>query len=373
MTTPFPEHRTYGVELETQRPSGVSNTNVCDRIRAAGIPCTVGHSHTSRNEPGKWLVKPDGSIRPYGQGAEIVSPILVGSAGFDQIERVCAAAGGIGLRITSECGLHVHVGAADVMIAPQRKLAVVYSDHEVIIDSLMPLGRRGSSNTYCKSIKNATHAQIANATRTSDLAMVLAGYSSSRYSRSRHNLKFYKVNFSSHWHRRTIEFRHHSGTINARKVINWVKFCVRMVQHAHDHPTIVIGGRTVSRPMASWGENARGGQAIFRALLLRPEGATRDEIFAATGWHRGSLSMRNMARLAGIELRSSRVFGSKAKRYYGAIRGAEVVIDAAAPMAPPAPTFDGLMDMIGCEPPEVEYWVARRNELAQRHGQELTP
>src|SRR5262249_20795119 len=64
-----------------------------------------------------------------------------------------------------------------------------------------------------------------------------------------------------------------------------------------------------------------GGNRLCRRRLVvtlwtRPEGATRDEVFAATGWAAGSLSMVRFARENGVVLRRTRLENG-AYRYYG--------------------------------------------------------
>lgn len=47
----------------------------------------------------------------------------------------------------------------------------------------------------------------------------------SRMKRDKHGKdRYFGLNFNSHFFRGTIEFRYHSGTVNAKKILNWVKF-----------------------------------------------------------------------------------------------------------------------------------------------------
>lgn len=46
--------------------------------------------------------------------------------------------------------------------------------------------------------------------------------------------RYYGTNFQSHFYRGTIEFRYHSGTVNAKKIKHWALLCQSLVQTAID-------------------------------------------------------------------------------------------------------------------------------------------
>lgn len=331
--------RKFGVELEVSTSLGAAV--VARIINEAGVQCRyAGYTHATSSN---WKVVTDASI--VGPGCEVVSPILTGEDGLQEVARVCDILKAAGCVVNRSCGFHVHVDARDVEVAAIRKLTVNYIDFEGVVDSLLPPTRRGSANSYCRSITHVSKSAIAAANSVQAVARNFGG-------------RFVKLNLESFWRHGTVEFRHHSGTVEAQKAVNWVKFCLRMVDAAVADPIInVVSTPALSTPILNSEASRR---ATFVRLLLRPEGATRDEIFSATGWRRGSLSMRRFANEAGLELSSRRSFG-RVRRYYGRLRGAQVS-QVAAPATPA--TLVSLFDLLGMDDSERTYWTGRRDLFA---------
>lgn len=89
----------------------------------------------------------------------------------------------------------------------------------MVIDSFMPLSRRGESNTYCKSLRiNGAETIINQATSLQQIRVNLV-----------HSSRYYKINCESYWRHSTIEFRQHSGTIEYAKISNWILFLARLI------------------------------------------------------------------------------------------------------------------------------------------------
>jgi hypothetical protein len=44
--------------------------------------------------------------------------------------------------------------------------------------------------------------------------------------------RYYKLNMTAFWRHRTIEFRQHSGTVDADKAINWIRLLIQFVNRA---------------------------------------------------------------------------------------------------------------------------------------------
>lgn len=257
----------YGIEIEAILPPGVSYQQLAVIIEGAGVPCYyVSYSHTT--ERAKWKVVTDGSLSAGvggGSGVEVVSPPLT-EAGFDQIEKVCRALASIGARVNRSCGLHVHIGARTLSVPTLKKLASLYIENEPVIDRLLPPSRRGNANNYCKSITGANVAALASA---SDLRGITNAIGGGRY---------VKLNFEAFWRHGTVEFRQHSGTIDAVKIIEWIKFCSKMVAAAAREastPIPVPAGTTLA-PSPYW-RKGRQRRALF-TLLSRPEGVTSEEL-----------------------------------------------------------------------------------------------
>jgi hypothetical protein len=215
---------TFGVELEFILGPGTSRDDLARRMTAAGVTCT-SESYNHRTGP-SWKITTDGSVDPhYINGFEVVSPILRGDDGFRQTKIVCDILKATGCKVNKKCGLHVHVGAGDWELSAFKNLVLLYKQAEPSIDSFMAPSRRASENQYCKSLHvNAAALHIAN---TMDDVARACGQEPGR-DNVRGVGRYRKINLQCYWQHGTVEFRHHQGTVEADKVINWTKLCLRM-------------------------------------------------------------------------------------------------------------------------------------------------
>lgn len=345
---------TYGVEIECIVPTprdgnyreigAQRGPQVAAAIEAKGVACWyAGYTHTTDHR--RWKIVTDGSLRvPTGYtGLEIVSPPLAdGPEGFETIGKVCDALRELGATVNRSCGLHVHVSARHLSLAAQRKLAVLYADHEDVIDSLVPRSRRGTNNAYTLPVKGLEFSKIVAAQRAEEIASAI-----------RFGARHVKLNFNAFFRYGTVEFRHHSGTVDTEKIAKWVNFCIGMVQAAERtaHEPLVT---TVQPTMSEYWRHGRRTQAIFR-LLTRPEGVTSEEARIELGvrsrpnirWH----LVRAGAPVAAIGRRQGReVFrlGNQPQQI---------------PVQRPTPTLESLLDLLALSDDDKAFWTTRRNSL----------
>lgn len=209
----FNTQRTFGVEIEFL--STVERSLVARKLREAGVPAfEEGYNHENKNY---WKIIRDGSC-----GNEAVSPILKGYEGLEQIKTVCKVMNQLHCQVNIKCGLHVHHGVGDYNIKHFKNLYIAYSKYENLLDSLMPNSRRKDTNTYCKSmLKNRPYNYIAEDISKCKTLDDIRNLYPSRY---------HKLNVQSYVKYGTIEFRQHSGTVEAEKIVNWVIFTQTMVE-----------------------------------------------------------------------------------------------------------------------------------------------
>ncbi len=192
--------RTFGIEIELVHGNKYA---MRDALQRAGIDCEVeGYNHTTRPH---WKIVTDSSIR--GGGYELVSPILKGEEGLDEVRRVCEVLNAQGATVNRSCGLHVHHGAGDLKEKHLRNLLNLYRRSEGVIDTMMPVSRRASNNTYCETLRHLREGE-------------------------RPWGRYYKLNLESLHVHGTVEFRQHSGTVDAEKITNWVKITQMMVERS---------------------------------------------------------------------------------------------------------------------------------------------
>lgn len=212
--------RTFGVEIEAY---GVPRATLLAELRAQGLEVyEEGYNHTTRNH---WKIVDDASV--HGQYAfELVSPVLRGYEGLEDLARACRALKVTGAQVNASCGLHVHLGADDLTVTNMRQLVRNYLVLEGTIDQVMPANRRGSANTYCQSLQRSrtmaeAERQILAATTFDELSR--AANAGSRY---------HKVNLQAYARQSTIEFRQHSGSTDFEKISFWVKFLANLVDYS---------------------------------------------------------------------------------------------------------------------------------------------
>lgn len=208
--------RKYGVEIEIV--TNTSHEALAEAFSDADIPC--------QNEPwgsptrSYWKTTTDSSIRrdDYEYAVEIVSPPLVGASGLSEIRKVCDVLKDVGASVNRSCGLHVHVDAEGLEARNIRNVVSAWMRYEIVIDSFLPPSRR-RDNGHCYPLPKANH-------------MILTGARSKRRVERLANPdgRYYKLNLKSLSKHGTIEFRHHSGTCEAEKIIRNVQFCLAFVE-----------------------------------------------------------------------------------------------------------------------------------------------
>ncbi len=214
---------TFGVELEFTH-ARLARYQVVDALIAAGIDIKAeGYNHRTASY---WKVTTDGSLGSnYSINSEIVSPILSGDAGFAEVTKVCRVLLSLGCKVNKKCGLHVHIGARNESLAFFKTLARLYHKAEPVIDSFLAPSRRGYANTFCGPVR-INQPALEMATNMEQIALALGqdhGLANVRSAR-----RYRKLNVLSFWQHGTVEFRQHQGTIEAEKVCNWVRFCLRL-------------------------------------------------------------------------------------------------------------------------------------------------
>ncbi|WP_300907716.1 amidoligase family protein [uncultured Desulfovibrio sp.] len=201
--------RKFGIELEIV---GITRQVALRALRAVGINVQdESYNHTTR---GHWKLVSDSSVR---DGFEVVSPILQGEAGIEEAMTVAEALSDAGATVNRSCGFHVHFDAADLNAADVKIIVNRYAAHEAEIDAFMPPSRRGNTNTYCESVTSFLNRRFNEARTINELAAAQPG-------------RYFKVNLQSYRRHGTLEFRQHSGTVNANKVANWVRFLGEFIE-----------------------------------------------------------------------------------------------------------------------------------------------
>lgn len=245
-------NRRFGVEIEAY---GVRKDVLRNALRAAGLEAEyAGYGEAAT---AYWKVSRDGSL--VGDSAfELVSPVLQGPEGISDLSAALTVLNAKNAKVNHTMGLHVHVEVADYDLAAFKRIVKSFANNEDIFDALMPQSRRYQNNRYTRSLIGLT-AEMDTAAR---IAAVKAFFDRVDACATVEAVtailgdRYHKLNLLSFREHGTVEFRHHSGTVNRHKVANWVAFCIAFVNHAKS-----------ARDIRPWGENRMTMKARLRTLL----------------------------------------------------------------------------------------------------------
>jgi hypothetical protein len=209
-----PFNRRFGIEIEGH---GIDRHRLATALREAGLNAYAeGYNHATAAH---WKVVTDGSLTGE-QSFELVSPVLEGLAGLEQVKTACEVLKRLRAKINRTCGLHIHFDAAAIGLPQMKNLLLNYSHYEGVIDSFMPESRRADRNTYCLPVRRV----FQNFEGRVDAATSISALATEQRSR------YHKINLTAYLRHRSIEFRQHSGTVEFEKISNWVVFLHNLVE-----------------------------------------------------------------------------------------------------------------------------------------------
>jgi biotin operon repressor/nucleotide-binding universal stress UspA family protein len=212
----FTSTRKFGVEIELV---GLTMSQAAAALMGAGIEAY--HEDTNHTTRAYWKVVYDGSVDG---GCEVVSPVLSGVEGLEQVRNVARVLVAAGATVNRQCGLHVHVDAGDLSGQEIINAARRYEQNERKIDALMPRSRRDSNSSYCTSMARIV-PNLSRFTDTASPTSVCQGFG-----------RYYKLNLAAYLVHGTLEFRQHAGTVNGEKIVNWIVFCVQFIEDSRIAP-----------------------------------------------------------------------------------------------------------------------------------------
>lgn len=228
MTAATQISRTFGVEIEVILPATYGPTKLAQVVsRRSGV--TVQAQSYNHSAQPVWKIVRDGSVRGVRPGCEVVSPVLTGEAGLQEMVRVMRAIESTGASVNVTCGLHVHIYAGDLSLAQMKNLVKNYINFEDFFDHIQPASRRANNNIYIRS--NRAHFGSYELTSTTaafqaiDACQTLEQLMQTVCQGSR----YYKLNLMAFRRHGTVEFRQHSGTVEADKAANWVRLLMAFV------------------------------------------------------------------------------------------------------------------------------------------------
>lgn len=188
----------FGVELEGMVRG--TKEQFKHALAEAGIEAEISAYATTLSN--QWKLASDSTIQriPDGfTGVELKTPKLFGSGGFEMIRKALYVWNELGSMVNSSCGTHVHIDAWNWDERHMVELARIWTKIEQkVIWFLVSPSRR--NNRYCKRVDR-------------NYIVNLEGNGSIILDR------YYSLNLSAFHRHRTIEFRIHNSTTDAKKII----------------------------------------------------------------------------------------------------------------------------------------------------------
>lgn len=212
--------RQFGVEFEAYNTDKETLRNA---LVAAGISCeNEFYNHSTRRY---WKIVSDASLSGSNT-FELVSPILSGERGIEEMKTVCRVLNDCGAKVNKSCGTHVHINASNIDIRTWKRIYINYARLENVIDNFMPKSRKGNNNQYCQGYKNFRNfeEQIENCTSLQQIERLFGS-------------RYYKINPKSYARHNTIEFRQHGGTVEFEKISNWIRFLGNLISFSESKIT----------------------------------------------------------------------------------------------------------------------------------------
>lgn len=219
-----------------KHPDRSSNYFLGSEYYGIEVECYHQHQNGKRflNDVPQWGWCYDGSVKgpEYHTPQEFLSPILWGNSGLVSISNFLSTLKTKSCGVNASCGLHVHVQSVELTPPQICNVLKTWDCIEPWVLKALPPHRHAS-----KHAQRAAHDhEKLNEIKTNlDLASywyktlinenVLRAVAKDKYNPTR----YAAVNLHSHFHRGTIEFRLHHGTLNFTKIKNWVEICTKIV------------------------------------------------------------------------------------------------------------------------------------------------
>lgn len=248
MKNKFNNEKGFGIEIEFLRPEEYTQAKVVHLIHRALVARDLGkcflesYNHITRPQ---WKLVNDSTVRSnnrnfYGSN-ELVSPILYGKNGKQQLECVLEVLNGIGCIVNKSCGLHVHHDVTETMVKGKNEAKVFLNNlikftckFEHFIYRLISPSRL--TGRWCQPAR-AYFTETNRISNVTDPAKYIKGnvktQCDDKYRNGNELMSYYEpsmlqsgrycgLNLKNIWTRGSVEFRYHQGSLSFSKIWAWV-------------------------------------------------------------------------------------------------------------------------------------------------------
>ena len=256
----FNNNRGFGVEIEYIRPTNISKQDICDALT---VNCHV--EEYNHDTVPYWKIVTDASVKAdpsnphsdaedhyngYVGDNEIVSPILYGESGFEQLKEILSVLNRMGCKVNYSCGLHVHHDITDTMVKGKKEsekflmnLIKFIAKYEHLIYKMVAPSRLDSRQYSTPVRKDYFGYNREGVTESSLKGMIrqLKDDCSRKYrnndtsidrANNSPNVQLNRgcgLNLQNVWTRGSVEFRYHNGSLNFDKIVSWIVFTQAIV------------------------------------------------------------------------------------------------------------------------------------------------
>lgn len=243
------QHRRFGVELEIN--DTVSRNLIRDVIDGYSDRKIRMSSWAQSRNNDYWHIKQDATCgligRDYDKGWEVASYVGQGEEDISHIGLVAQGLAEAGCEVNENCGLHVHVEAADFDAYQMGVLMGHYAKFEHILLDIVPDHRH--VNPYCETLYSEfDYHDRKKQWSAPEMWLHLKPRNHSPHNNPYRWRSVNLVNFSiglvnKNWNRKTVEFRLPECSLIDYDVKNWVRLFVNFVDWAstQDMPEDIQG------------------------------------------------------------------------------------------------------------------------------------
>lgn len=205
-----------------------------DRLVGFEVECVLDNAmKTESGESLALLERPSGFRDTYDgsitadMGRELISRPASGDILYKRVSDLGLWASTYNVEVNKSCGFHVHIDATDTDWNDLRHISLVNLDIEPLLYAMMPKSR-GATRQWCKKFP-ISKLELLQMNRESDF--VEAWYEGNSINREKYNdSRYHGLNLHARFYLGTIEFRYHSGTVNTKKMKNWILICNSIVE-----------------------------------------------------------------------------------------------------------------------------------------------
>lgn len=266
------ETQTFGIEVETAERSQAEvasaiathmNARITDPAAPRWTTHYAGGSYNTTEvvmpDGRRWKCMSDASIRSNnGKAAEVVTPILKGTADLEMAQEVIRAVREAGAKVNPSCGIHIHIGVGTWELRQIQNLAkLVFSNEDLLVAALQVQQQR--LDRYCQKITPERIQALSRARTMEELNQAWYGY---RNTNPTHydGTRYHGLNLHNIWFRGTVEFRYFEATLHAGKIKAYVHFALALAAKAKGARSAQAKRRPFNQASAKYD---------FRCWLLR--------------------------------------------------------------------------------------------------------